>query len=317
MGHYDHCRPDQRFTSKASRPAFRYGTTGSLWVVHDWDQRRTISVGTAWHEEDEDIILEALAEHIDDDIPRDALLVEVGQAGELLSCSTVASKDRTQIPWYPYTTSSPSHVPRVRRSELTEKERMGLQVDLVTCKSGSGDEQNIRRLAFKYYIHPDYIATTWNEVNCWMRIPSHPNIVPFYALVYDSVPTLSFDSESVVTYYQDKVVGFTTCYIQGGTILDNLSRPFRLTHLRQLIDVVDYLNLELGIVHGDITTYNLLIEPDTDILKIFDFNLASHLGDTEGDNSTRINNIFSYEEERNDVKLTTFTLYEVITRDSE
>lgn len=161
------------------------------------------------------------------------------------------------------------------------------------------------------------ISSSRLSPNTSMRSPSHPNIVPFYGLVYDSVPTLSFDSESVITHYQDRVVGFMTCYIEGGTILDSLSRPFRLAHLRQLINVVDYLNLELGIVHGDITTYNLLIDPDTDLLKIFDFNLASHLGNTEGDNSTRIKNIFSYEERRNDVKLTIFTLYEAITRDSE
>lgn len=192
---------------------------------------------------------------------------------------------------------------------------MGLQVDLVTCRIGSGEVQNIRQFAIKYYIHPDYIASTWNELNCWMRIPSHPNIVPFHGLVFDSVPTFPMNYDSVITHNKDKVVGFMTCFISGGTILDSISRPFRLTHLRQLIDVVDYLNFELGIVHGDITTYNLLIEPETDTLKIFDFNLASHLGDTEGDNSTRIRNIFSYEEERNDVKFTIFTLYEIITRD--
>lgn len=317
MGHWDNCRPDQRFTAKGSAPIGIYGTTGSLWSIVDWDQRRTISVGTTWKEDDEYFIFEALAEHIDHDLPRDAVFVEVGKAGELMSYSTKWEDDETYIPCYPSTTSFPLHVPRVRRSELIENERMGLQVDLVTCKSGSGDDQNTRQLAFKYYIHPNYIASTWNELNCWMRIPSHPNIVSFHGLVFDSVPTFCMDSKSVITHNQDKVVGFMTCFIPGGTILDNISRPFRLSHLRQLIDVVDYLNFELGIVHGDITTYNLLIEPDTDTLKIFDFNLASHLGDTEGDNSTRIKNIFSYEEERNDVKLTVFTLYEAITRDSE
>lgn len=194
---------------------------------------------------------------------------------------------------------------------------MGLQVDLVTRKSGSGQLQSIQPFAFKYYIQPKYIASTLYDLNCWMRIPSHPNIVPFHGLVYDSVPTLSCNSESVITQYQDKVVGFTTCYMQGGTILDNLTRSFRLNHLRQLIDVVNYLNFELGIVHGDITTYNLLLEPETDVLKIIDFNLASHLGDTEGDSSTQFEGVFSYEDEINDVKLTIFTLYESITRYSK
>ncbi|ROV99558.1 hypothetical protein VMCG_06344 [Cytospora schulzeri] len=88
MGYFDDCRPDQRFTSRGSQVDPRYGTKGSLWVIHDWDQRRTISVGTAWREEEEDFIFEALAEHIDDDLPRNATLVEVGQVGELISYST-------------------------------------------------------------------------------------------------------------------------------------------------------------------------------------------------------------------------------------
>ncbi|KUI53690.1 hypothetical protein VP1G_10563 [Cytospora mali] len=63
MGYYDRCRPDQRFTSVVSRAVSTYGTAGSLWVIFDWDQRRTISVGTLWPEQDEDFIFEALALH--------------------------------------------------------------------------------------------------------------------------------------------------------------------------------------------------------------------------------------------------------------
>jgi serine/threonine protein kinase len=56
----------------------------------------------------------------------------------------------------------------------------------------------------------------------------------------------------------------------------------------------------LGIAHGDISTWNLLIDPETDKLKLFDFNMADKLG---------------HEENRNDVKLAIITVYEIITRD--
>lgn len=191
---------------------------------------------------------------------------------------------------------------------------MGVQVDLVNYEPRTGDNHDTRQLAFKYYIAPNNIALIWNELNCWMRLPSHPNIIPFDSIVLESVPTLT-EGPSLAMHDEDKAVGFTTCFIPGGTILDNISRPFRITHLRQLVSVVDYLNLDLGIVHGDITTYNLIIERDTDTLKIFDFNLASRLGDRIGDTSTRYGDIFRYDEDRNDVKYTIFTLYEIITRD--
>lgn len=78
------------------------------------------------------------------------------------------------------------------------------------------------------------------------------------------------------------------------------------------IQAIDYLNLRLGIVHGDICPWNLLVDPETDDLKVFDFNLGAKLG-WEGDAAHE--NTFCYEEARNDVKLAIFTLYEIITRD--
>lgn len=110
------------------------------------------------------------------------------------------------------------------------------------------------------------MGVIWDEANCLSRIPRHHNIIPFYGLVVDHVEA------------QDKVVGFTTPFVPGGTIDDNMSRPFQLKHLRQLTSTIDHLNLELGISHGDITPYNLLIDPSTDDIVIFDFNLASRLG---------------------------------------
>ena len=65
-------------------------------------------------------------------------------------------------------------------------------------------------------------------------------------------------------------------------------------------------------VHGDIGSGNLLINPETDNLQVFDFNFGGKLG-WEGD--AQHNLAFRYEPDRNDVKFVIFTLYEIITRD--
>lgn len=289
MGHFDDCTPDQRFTSTDHDSI--YNGVGTIRTIIDWDQRRFIAVATAWQEEDEDFFFDALAEHIDD-IPPDIVLIEVGEQGQLLHSTAALDEDRTKVPFYPSPSDYPSTLRRVQRKQLIELDRMGVQVDL--CKDTSTTEPT--QVAYKYYINEGNIRITWDESNCLLHIPKHPNIVPFHSLVIDQVKG------------EDKVVGFTTPFIPGGTILDNISRPFKLKHLKQLTSTIDYLNLTLGIVHRDITLYNLLINPTTDDLLIFDFNLACRFNK---DNKSE-----RYDPARNDVKFAAFTLYEIITRDT-
>ncbi|KAK4108087.1 hypothetical protein N656DRAFT_792802 [Canariomyces notabilis] len=133
-----------------------------------------------------------------------------------------------------------------------------------------------------------------------MRMPKHPNIVPFDSLVVDRIDGV------------DRVVGFTTRYIPGGTLYENKERVFKLKYLEQLINVVDHLNLRLGIVHGDICPWHLLIDAETDCIQLFDFNWAAKLGwEGDGEDGWR----FRYDAERNDVKFVMFTVYELITRE--
>ena len=68
----------------------------------------------------------------------------------------------------------------------------------------------------------------------------------------------------------------------------------------------------MGVVHGDIFPRNLLIDPATDNIQIFEFNFGAKLG-WDGDSDHR--NAFCYDPARNDVKFLIFTLYEIITRD--
>ncbi|KAF5554527.1 serine threonine kinase [Fusarium mexicanum] len=137
---------------------------------------------------------------------------------------------------------------------------------------------------------------SWKEMNLWMRLPHHPNIVPFDRVVVDEL--------------EGHLVGFTSNYVAGHNLEGNKSRVFKLKWLQQLIHVVDVLNLEHGIAHQYIAARNLLINEPEDAIMLFDFNFAARiscLSPGEGE---------SYIEDRNDVKGVIFTIYEIITQDN-
>ncbi|KAF4332093.1 serine threonine kinase [Fusarium beomiforme] len=138
---------------------------------------------------------------------------------------------------------------------------------------------------------------SWKEMNLWMRLPRHhPNIVPFDRVVVDEL--------------EGRVVGFTNSYVPGGNLEENRSRVFKLQWLRQLIKVVDDLNLEYGVAHQDIAPRNLLIDEATDSIMLFDFNFAARMDcSSPGEGE-------EYVEDRNDIKGVIFTTYEIITQDN-
>jgi serine/threonine protein kinase len=134
----------------------------------------------------------------------------------------------------------------------------------------------------------------WRELHLLKSLPSHPNLIPLDRIVLD-------DPHS-------HILGITTPYVSGGTLEEDPQRVFRLSWLHQLTSVVDYLNLELGIVHQDIAARNILIDREpsgsgTERLRLFDFDYGARIG------------LSGCIPERNDVKGVTFTLYEIITRD--
>ena len=142
---------------------------------------------------------------------------------------------------------------------------------------------------FKYYFIDQRAAYIWHEMNLWMRLPKHPHIVPFEAIVVDEI--------------EWRCVGFTTAYIPGGNLKENQTRIFKLKWLHQLTAVIDELNLNIGIAHQDVAPRNLLIDDKTDSLMIFDFDFSARIG------------MVGHSEARNDVKGVIFTMYEIITHD--
>ncbi|KAK4150628.1 kinase-like domain-containing protein [Chaetomidium leptoderma] len=289
---FSRCDLDGRFTY--SQP-FPHEKGGNSWLVYDWDQRRCIDVHVPKSVGGE-VLPEAVEKFIDT-LPADHVIAEITKDGSLVSSSPDDDGDRSWIPFYPPRTDFPRRVSTIRRRDLTEIDRLGIQVDLTTYSPAPGET---RKVVFKYYVSETNVALWWHEANCVMRMPKHPNIVPFDSLVVDKVDGI------------DRVVGFTTQYIPGGTLSEDMDRVFELKYLEQLIKVVDHLNLGVGIVHGDICPWNLLIDGKTDNIQLFDFNCAAKLG-WDGDQENR--HEFQYAKDRNDIKFVIFTVYELITRE--
>lgn len=258
--------------------------------VWDWDQLRYVKVkGTAGlFPPDEDVENSILAQFADYLSP-EVRAVTVDDDGLLTGISTDPMEDDTMfLAYLPFSMApflSDCHV--IQHSKLQELDRLGPGVDLCLYEDESGDH---RKVAFKFnpMAKPLRLQMAWDELNLLKSLPPHPNILPFDRVVLEDV--------------ESRIIGFTTKYIPGES-LESSNVPFRVEWLKQLIQVVDFLNLELGIMHQDIAPRNLLIDPDTHKLLLFDFDRAScgKKGLGKG---------------RDDVTGVVFTLYELITNDT-
>lgn len=153
-----------------------------------------------------------------------------------------------------------------------------------------------KTVAFKSSPAVAHFGGVWEEIQILARLPPHPLILSLDSLVLEELTGLG-------------VVGFTTPVIHART-LDKLSpSPFKLRWLRELMGLVDELNLEFGILHQDIAPQNLFINPDTDSILLFDFNWAAGVGQTQ-EGGYRI-----VKPARNDVKGVMYFMYLIITRD--
>ncbi|KAI3527552.1 hypothetical protein CSPX01_16873 [Colletotrichum filicis] len=261
----------------------------STWYILSDDQRRIIAVTMDGQQESEDLAVEILKKIIDT-LPADVYAIKVSPEGSLISMSNDPEDDETFCVYYPplEEVQRPEGIRTIIRSELKEIDRLGPDTDLVSYQPHPNDNEP-KKVVFKYYFIFQFIQRMWNELNLWMRLPRHPNIVPFDRLVVDEL--------------KGRVVGFTSVFIPGGTLEDDQSRVFKLRWFEQLTNVVDVLNLKHGIMHQDIAARNLLVDPSTDSLQLFDFNFSGRIGGP------------CYIENRNDVNGVIFTLYEIITRD--
>ncbi|KAI1287517.1 hypothetical protein F5Y03DRAFT_405495 [Xylaria venustula] len=278
----------------------------STWHIIDWDQRRVVSVTMDGEQESEDIAIKHLSRH-SSHLPSNVYRIHVSDSGEIISAYTDPENDQTCCVHYPFLSkiSAPQEIPTVRRNELEELERLGPDVDLVSYPPCSGTSAT--KAVFKYHFMWQYAHMSWKEMNLWMRLPRHPNIAPFDKIVLDEL--------------EGRVVGFTSVYVPGGNLEENKSRIFKLKWLKQLIEVVDLLNLRYGIAHQDIAPRKLLVDESTDVIKLFDFNFAARIGRCSSEEALLylvLPVVYageSYVKDRNDVKGVIFTMYELVTQD--
>jgi hypothetical protein len=233
---------------------------------------------------DEEIAIEHLKKH---NVSHDSNVyaIHVSPEGAIQFTSTNLEDDATLC--LNYSSIGAHHTTKTMlRSELQELDRLGPNVGLV---SYSVQPSDTRRLVFKYCFLIQFIHKLWNELNICMRLPPIPYLVPFDRVVLGKV--------------HGRVVGFISCYIRGGTIQESPPRVFKLKWLQQWIQAVDMLNRNYGVALQDISPRNLLVDPETDSLMLFDFNYAGKIRQ------------FNFAKEKNDIKRVIFSLYETITRD--
>lgn len=256
-------KPEERFLSEGQ---WYFGssedpTTEASCNVWDWDQLRMIKVkGTAkLFPPDEDVEVPILARFADYLSPK-VRAVTVDDQGLISEVSKDPKEDLFFIGYLPFSTTESLHDCRIiQYSKLQELDRLGPGVDLSSYSDESGIPQQV---VFKFNPigKPRRLQMAWDELNILKSLPSHPNILPFDRVVLEDV--------------ESRVIGFTTKYIPSGT-LDKSKLPFRCEWLRQLTQLVDFLNLDLGIMHQDIAARNLLIDPDTQKILLFDFDWAA------------------------------------------
>ncbi|CAI7596791.1 unnamed protein product [Penicillium glandicola] len=289
-------KPEERFYSEGQgyfgpreRP-----TTETHCNVWDWDQLRLIKVkGTAkLFPPDEDVENSILAQFADYLSP-EVRAITVDDGGLLTGVSIDPGEDDTPFVAYIPFSLCPSlaDCSTIYFSQLQELDRLGLGVDLSSYDLSHDSSSNGQKVAFKFnpFSMPRRLEMAWKEINMLSRLPPHPNIVPFDRVVLEDV--------------ESRMIGFTAKYIAGGTLADaDPKRPFRFEWLQQLTQVVDFLNLELGIIHQDIAPRNLLVDPDTDKILLFDFDWAAHGKEYLLDG-------------RDDVSGVAFALYKIITND--
>ena len=209
--------------------------------------------------------------------------IQVDEKGLLVSVS--CGNYITSPTAYPSMSSS-AHLktyPTIDVRDLVEIDRLYFCVDRVAPKSNPD-----KGVVFKYALFDAQAFRMWREVNILSAIAPHPNILPLKSLITDGGEN------------DPRLLGFTTEFIPGGTLVENTSRRFKLKWLNQLISAVDFLNMEMGVVNNDISPKNLLIDPSTDNLKLFDFNAAATVAE---DGSAY------------DLAGVILTMYEIVTHD--
>ncbi|KAI1158231.1 hypothetical protein F5B18DRAFT_641870 [Nemania serpens] len=171
------------------------------------------------------------------------------------------------------------HQQTVNRSLLVEVDRPAPRVDIMEDASRDGE-----RIVAKWFLAG--ARATWREMFTVNSIPAHPHIVSIDRIIVDD------DTE--------RILGWASKYVDGPDLEIDKSQ-FKMKWLRQLTDTLDYLHLELGILHADLQLKNMVVDKAADKLMLIDFENAVAIDDEQ------------LQWEFNQV---TWSVYEIITHDT-
>ncbi|EFE40463.1 hypothetical protein TRV_04794 [Trichophyton verrucosum HKI 0517] len=252
------------------------------WEVIDWDRRRWLRIHGPKNAFPEDDYIEEFAARYADQVGEDEQTLTSNEHRELIG---VSSDDPTWEIRYPHYVGPLDEETVIFRSNLKEVERLDVATDLVEDSQTDGVT---KQLVFKYTLIQTRVENVWQELHILKALQGNKRFVPFYRIVLDEVT--------------HNILGFTTKYIPGGT-LEQYRGTFYFRWLKQLTDAVDELNLRYGLMHQDLAPRNILIDPTTQELLVFDFDRSGQIG---GKGASR---------GCNDVDALVFTIYETLTLD--
>ncbi|KAI0448249.1 hypothetical protein F5B21DRAFT_523284 [Xylaria acuta] len=169
------------------------------------------------------------------------------------------------------------HLQTINRSHLVEIDRLAPRVDVMEDKNRNG-----QRIVTKWLLGE--ARHTWREMLTLKSIPLHPHIVPIDCIILDD----------------ERIVGWASKHVDGSDLEIDKSQ-FKMKWLMQLTQTLDYLHLELGILHGDLQLKNMLVDKTADKVLLVDFESAIKVNESQ------------LQWEFNQL---TWSVYEIVTHDS-
>ena len=215
------------------------------------------------------------------ELPRDVVQIRLTDKGTVAS---VSKDDPTPDLQYPRFAAHEDDLIVLRRSQLQEIDRLGRGLDLVVYH----DSGAIKKAVFKYEILSGLVSRIWNEAHIVHGLRGRIPIPAFDNFVVDDVEL--------------RLLGYTYKHIAGGeTLQEHPYRPFCLSWLEQLTQIVDDLNLKYGVYHQYIWPPNLMIDPQTNRLILLGFERAIQIG------------VGSERDGENDIDSVIFSMHQILT----
>ncbi|KAK0730100.1 hypothetical protein B0H67DRAFT_678011 [Lasiosphaeris hirsuta] len=175
--------------------------------------------------------------------------VDITPSGEVLATTTDNRAVRFHEPYYP----------SIMEYGLSSPYGHGGGSSLV---HGSAIGPRVAALKFPFR-NPSFIGGgLWTGIHILGRLPPHRNVVSMDDLVLEEISGLG-------------VVGYTMPCFDGYTLAKQPAPwSFKLKWLREIMQAVDFLDLECGVINADLIANNILINTATDSVVLIDLGMG-------------------------------------------